>query len=84
MTATLRITAKGQVTLRKELLRHLGVAPGDKVTFDLLPDGQAALRAAKPEGSIRKFIGSLQRPGTNALSIDEISEAAAQGWAGRR
>ena len=84
MTATLRITAKGQVTLRKELLRHLGVAPGDKVTFDLLPDGQAALRAAKPAGSIRKFIGSLQRPGTNPLSIDEISEAAAQGWAGRR
>jgi len=84
MTATLSITAKGQVTLRKELLRHLGVAPGDKVVFDLLPDGRAELRAAKPEGSIQKFIGSLRRPGTKALSIDEISEAAAQGWAGRR
>jgi bifunctional DNA-binding transcriptional regulator/antitoxin component of YhaV-PrlF toxin-antitoxin module len=84
MTATLSITVKGQVTLRKELLRHLGVAPGDKVVLDLLPNGRAELRAAKPEGSIRKFIGSLQRPGTKALSIDEISEAAAQGWAGRR
>ena len=84
MTATLSITAKGQVTLRKELLRHLGVAPGDKVVFDLLPDGRAELRAAKPEGSIQKSIGSLRRPGTKALSIDEISEAAAQGWAGRR
>ncbi len=84
MRATLTITAKGQVTLRKEVLRHLGVAPGDKVVVDFLPDGRAELRAAKPEGSIQKFIGSLQRPGTNALSIDEISEAAAQGWAGRR
>jgi bifunctional DNA-binding transcriptional regulator/antitoxin component of YhaV-PrlF toxin-antitoxin module len=84
MGTTLRVTAKGQVTLRKELLRHLGVGPGDKVAFDLLPDGRAELRAVKPEGSIRKFIGSLQRPGTNALSIDEISEAAVQGWAGRR
>jgi len=27
MTATLTVTAKGQVTLRKEVLRHLGVAP---------------------------------------------------------
>ena len=84
MGTTLRVTAKGQVTLRKELLRHLGVAPGDKVAFDLLPDGRAELRAVKPEGAIRTFIGSLQRPGTKALSIDEISEAAAQGWAGRR
>jgi len=84
MAATLTITAKGQVTLRKELLRHLGVVPGDKVAVDLLPSGRAELRAAKHEGSIQKFIGSLQRSGTKALSIDEISEAAAQGWAGRR
>lgn len=84
MATTLLITAKGQVTLRKELLRHLEVAPGDKVTVDLLPDGRAELRAAKSVGSIQKFIGSLQRPGTKALSIDEISEAAAQGWAGQR
>ena len=84
MTSTLTITAKGQVTLRKELLRHLGVAPGDKVAVAILPDGRAELRAAKPEGSIQKFIGSLQRPGTKALSVDEIAEAAAEGWAGRR
>ena len=84
MATTLLITAKGQVTLRKELLRHLGVAAGDKVAVDFLPDGRAELRAAKPEGSIQKFIGSLQRPERRALSIEEISEAAAEGWAGRR
>ena len=84
MKTTLTITAKGQITLRKEVLRHLGVAPGEKVAVDFLPGGRAELRAAKPEGSIQKFIGSLQRRGTNPLSIDEISEAAAQGWAGRR
>ena len=70
--------------LRKELLRHLGVAPGDRVAIDLLPNGRAEFRAAKPDGSIRKFIGSLQRPGTNTLSIDEISEAAAQAWGRQR
>ena len=61
MAITLLITAKGQITLRKELLRHLGVAAGDKVAVDFLPDGRAELRAAKPEGSIRKFIGSLRQ-----------------------
>lgn len=84
MATTLTITSKGQVTLRKDLLRHLGVAPGGQVAIDLLPSGRAELRAARPEGSIKKFVGSLQRPGTKALSIDEISEAAAQGWAGQR
>ena len=28
---TLTITTKGQVTLRQELLCHLGVAPGDRI-----------------------------------------------------
>jgi bifunctional DNA-binding transcriptional regulator/antitoxin component of YhaV-PrlF toxin-antitoxin module len=84
MGTTLRVTAKGQVTLRRELLRHLGIAPGDRVAVDLLPDGRAELRAAKPAGSIGNFIGSLQRPETRVLSIDEISEAAVEGWAGKR
>jgi antitoxin PrlF len=84
METTLRITAKGQVTLRKELLRHLGVAPGDRVVVDLLPAGCASLRAAKSPASIEKFIFSLRRPGTKAVSIEEIAEAAAQGWTGAR
>ena len=37
--STLTITAKGQVTLRKDFLQHLGVRPGDKITVDKLPDG---------------------------------------------
>ena len=84
MGTTLMVTAKGQVTLRKELLRHLGVSPGDKVVVDFLPDGRAALRAAKAPSSIEEFIGCLRQPGTRALSIEEIGEIAARGWAGRR
>ncbi len=33
---TLTITAKGQVTLRKDLLRHLGVEPGEKIEINNL------------------------------------------------
>jgi hypothetical protein len=35
--STLTITAKGQVTLRKDFLEHLGVRPGEKITVDKLP-----------------------------------------------
>jgi len=82
MTTTLTVTAKGQVTLRKDVLRHLGVAPGQKVDVDLLPNGRLELRAAKHEGSIEHFIGSLKRPGTKPLSIEEMNEVIRKGWAG--
>ena len=84
MATILTITSKGQVTLRRELLRHLGVAPGDKIAVDPLPAGRAELRAAKPAGSVEAFIGCLKRPGTRTLSIEEIGAVAAEGWAGRR
>jgi len=84
MTTTLTVTAKGQVTLRKEVLRHLGVAPGQKIEVDMLPNGHLELRAAKPAGSIENFFGCLHRPGTKPLTIEEINEIAAQGWAGVR
>ena len=82
--STLTITAKGQVTLRKEVLRHLGVEPGQKIEVDTLPDGRVELRAAKKTGSIENFIGCLHRPGMKALTLEEISEAIERGWAGER
>jgi hypothetical protein len=83
MTTTLTVTAKGQVTLRKEILRHLGIIPGQKVEIDLLPNCRLEMRA-KPAGSIKDFIGCGARPGTEPLSIDEINEIIAEAWAGRR
>jgi antitoxin PrlF len=83
MTTTLTVTAKGQVTLRKELLRHLGIAPGQKLEVDLLPNRRLEVRA-KPTGSIEDFFGCLYQPGTKPLSIEEINEIIADSWAGRR
>jgi antitoxin PrlF len=84
MGTTLTITAKGQVTLRKDVLRHLGVKPGEKVVVDFLPAGRAELRSAKSPATIDGFIGCLRRPESRPLSIAEITEIAAEGWAGRR
>jgi antitoxin PrlF len=84
MGTTLTITAKGQVTLRKEVLQHLGVKPGEKVVVDFLPAGRAELRAAKSPTPIDAFIGCLRRLGSGPLSTEEIAAVVAQGWAGGR
>ena len=77
----LTITAKGQLTLRKEVLAHLGVEPGDKIEVDLLPDGRGVLRATRPSADINDFIGLLAGKTRKVASLGEIGDAAAQGWA---
>ncbi len=78
----LTVTTKGQVTLRKELLRHLGIEPGQKIEADKLPDGRIILRAARPSGSIESFIGVLAGKTTKVATIEEMNEAIEAGWAG--
>jgi bifunctional DNA-binding transcriptional regulator/antitoxin component of YhaV-PrlF toxin-antitoxin module len=82
--ATLTVTARGQVTFRKEVLQHLGIKPGEKVELELLPEGKGLLRAARPSGKIDDFIGFLEGRTKKVASIDEMNEAAARGWAGEK
>jgi len=79
---TLTITAKGQVTLRKDLLQHLGVLPGQKVEVDKLPDGRIEVKAARTTGRIDDFIGLLAGKTRKVATVEEIDRAAAAGWAG--
>lgn len=79
---TLTVTARGQVTFRKDVLRHLGVQPGDKIELDLLPDGRGLLRAARPTGTIDGFVGLLAGRTRKVATLEEIDEAATRGWAG--
>ena len=77
----LTVTAKGQITLKQDLLKHLGVGPGEKVEADKLPDGRIVVRAAGQEGNIADFLGCLSQKSGRRLTIDEINEVAAGGWA---
>jgi AbrB family looped-hinge helix DNA binding protein len=79
---TLTVTARGQVTFRKDVLQHLGIKPGEKIELDKLPDGRVALRAAKPSGTIDGFLGLLVGKTKKIATLDEINAAAAAGWAG--
>ena len=80
----LTITAKGQVTLKQDLLKHLGVSPGEKIEADKLPDGRIVVSAAAQDGAIADFIGCLSQRGRRKLTIEEMNEIAAQGWAGKK
>lgn len=82
--ASLTVTARGQVTLRKDVLQHLGIKPGEKMELEKLPGGQVALRAERPQGTIDDFIGLLAGKSKKVATLDEIQNAAAEGWAGRR
>jgi len=82
--ATLTVTARGQVTFRKEVLQHLGIKPGEKIELDLLPDGRGMLKATRASGSIKSFVGLLAGRSEKVATIDEINEAAASGWSGRK
>jgi AbrB family looped-hinge helix DNA binding protein len=83
--STLTVTAKGQVTLRKDVLEHLGVHPGERISVSKLPDGRIEVRAARPAGKISEVFGSLKakRKG-RSLSVEEMNRIIARGWAGKR
>ena len=83
--ASVAVTVKGQVTLKRELLHHLGVKPGERLDFEKLPGGELRVRAARPHGSIESFFHSLDGKVNlkKPLSIEEMNKISAAGWAGQ-
>jgi bifunctional DNA-binding transcriptional regulator/antitoxin component of YhaV-PrlF toxin-antitoxin module len=82
--ATLTVTAKGQITLKQELLRHLNVRPGQKVAVEKLPDGQLVMRPVAKKHSIAGFSGYLAKKGTPRYTIAQIKKFTEEAWAGKR
>jgi antitoxin PrlF len=81
--ASLAVTVKGQVTLKRDLLQHLGVRPGERIEFEKLPGGELRIRAARPASTIEGFIGRHAGRLKKPLNIEEMNEIAAAGWAGK-
>jgi hypothetical protein len=67
------------------VLEHLGVHPGQKISVNKLPDGRIEVKAARPTGKISDVFGSLKmkRKG-RPLSIEDMNDIIARGWAGKR
>jgi len=84
MTLVLTVGESGQVMLGEDLLRHLGVQPGEQIKVDMLPNGRIEVRAARRAGHISDIFGMFKRADGPWLSIEEIGRIAAEGWAGTR
>jgi antitoxin PrlF len=84
MKSTLKITSKGQVTFRKEIMDRLGVRPGDRITVELVGDGRLEIRPAERGAKLEDFVGCLKKARPPALSIGAMKKIARQGWAGEK
>jgi AbrB family looped-hinge helix DNA binding protein len=83
MATKLKITAKGQVTLKKAILDSLGVKPGDELVVTTGPGPKVELhKAVKTGGRIEDMFGRHYDPNRPAFTIEEINEATAKAWAG--
>jgi AbrB family looped-hinge helix DNA binding protein len=79
MTLHLTVTAKGQVTLRKAVLDHLGVKPGESVGVSLLPDGLVELTPVALGHDLRSVRGSLRRSRQRRVSLADMQDAIEAG-----
>ena len=79
--AALTVTAKGQITLRRELLQYMGITPGQQIEVDKLAPGVLALHAKTPHG-LDAFVGCLPPP-DKALSVEDMNALIANAWAGK-
>lgn len=47
MTTDATLNSKGQITIPKEIRDELGMKPGDKIIFTLMPDSTVVMRIKK-------------------------------------
>ena len=73
--AIVTTTSRGQVTLRKEILQHVGNKPGEKLEIELLPGGEFRGRAVRKKGRIEDVFGMLAGKTDVKLTIEEMDKA---------
>lgn len=70
MANTTTLTARGQVTVPRDIRNRLGLKPGDKITFSLLSDGTLVVRPRNRR--VADLAGLLYRPGRAAVPISKM------------
>lgn len=76
---TVTINDKGQVTIPKHLRDEMGLETGDQLQFVRSPNNKIEL--LPKTGRIEDLFGILKPPGSTPITIEEMKEAAADGWA---
>jgi AbrB family looped-hinge helix DNA binding protein len=71
MTTSATLTSKGQTTIPKEIRDSLGMKPGDRMTFTLMPDGTVIMRVKSKR--VMKLAGALYKKGRKPVPVKEMS-----------
>lgn len=71
METTATLTTKGQTTIPKAIRDRLGMKPGDRMTFTLMPDGTMLVRVKRR--SIAELGGKLQRKGRKPVPVARMT-----------
>ena len=72
------ITSKGQTTLPKAVRESLGVAPGDRVRYVMLDNGEVRIIPIRP---LSRLFGFCQYDGPPA-TIEDMKQAISDGAIG--
>lgn len=65
------LTSKGQTTIPKEIRDSLGMKPGDRMTFTLMPDATVVMRVKNK--SVNKLAGMLKKKGRKSVPVGQLS-----------
>jgi antitoxin PrlF len=65
------LTSKGQTTIPRDIRDSLGLKPGHRLTFTLMPDGSVLLRVKNK--SVLDLAGQLHRKGQEPLPVEKLS-----------
>lgn len=77
---TATITSKGQITVPKEIREHLGVAPGDRLSFQIGSGGEVVVESEPVD--VRSLRGMLKHRG-RSVSLEAMDRAVRRGATGR-
>ena len=71
MSTDATLTSKGQTTIPKEIRDGLGMKPGDRITFTLMPDGAVVMRVKSKR--LAGLAGMLHKKGRKPLAVEQLS-----------
>lgn len=83
MVVQLKLTSKGQITLKKEFLQHLGADAGTVLDVEKLADGTIKISAKRPKknSSFAEFAGLFSNHSGKQFTIEELNDAIADAYA---
>jgi bifunctional DNA-binding transcriptional regulator/antitoxin component of YhaV-PrlF toxin-antitoxin module len=81
MSFDMTITARGQFTLNKGSMNHLGIRPGEKVTVSMEPDRTIRLSPAKHKLSFDEVLAGIGKYDVGSAPVEEINRLIAEGYA---